>query len=233
LLPQRSYMKEHKFSPVTKKIAPKRQSLFFMSTVVAFVVLTSAVAGFADSDRKNRKSVTEPVTLETCDVENFGKVNDHYYRGAQPEEGQYEQLRALGVKTIIDLRDDAKDYAKAKAESAGLRYINLPMSDKKYPEEESVNKFLQYANDSNNWPIYVHCAGGRHRTGAMTAIYRMTVDGWQIEKAYDEMKDYDFYTRWGHKAMKTFVFDYAKELLARRVRSTTAESNVIAPSRDN
>lgn len=166
-------------------------------------------------------------------MENFGKVNDHYYRGAQPEEGQYEQLKALGVKTVIDLRDDPKDYAKAKAELAGLRYINLPMSDKRYPEGESVSKFLQYANDANNWPVFVHCAGGRHRTGAMTAVYRMTVEGWQIERAYDEMKDYDFYTRWGHKAMKTFVYDYAKELVARRARPTTAEGIVSVPSRDN
>lgn len=226
-------MKEYRFSPVTNQIAPKRSSSFLVLALTAAFVLTSAVTGLADSDRKNRKSVVEPVTLETCDVENFGKVNDHYFRGAQPEEGQYEQLKALGVKTVIDLRDDPKDYAKSKAESAGLRYINLPMSDKKYPEEENVNKFLQYANDSTNWPIYVHCAGGRHRTGAMTAVYRMTVDGWQIEKAYDEMKDYDFYTRWGHKAMKTFVFDYAKELVARRNRPTVAESSVIAPSRDN
>ena len=226
-------MKEYRFSPVTNKIAPKRSSLFLLFALTAAFVMTSAIAGFADSDRKNRKSVAEPVSLETCDVENFGKVNDHYYRGAQPEEGQYEQLKALGVKTVIDLRDDPKDYAKSKAESVGLRYINLPMSDKKYPEEESVNKFLQFANDATNWPIYVHCAGGRHRTGAMTAVYRMTVDGWQIEKAYDEMKDYDFYTRWGHKAMKTFVFDYAKELVARRTRPVSAESNVIAPARDN
>lgn len=226
-------MKENKFSPVNHKIASNRPTSLVMLAIAGCLVLASAISSLADSDRKDRKSSATTVTLETCDVENFGKVNDHYYRGAQPEEGQYEQLKALGVKTVIDLRDDPKDYAKDKSVSAGLRYINLPMSDKKYPAEDSVEKFLQYANDANNWPIYVHCAGGRHRTGAMTAVYRMTVEGWQIERAYDEMKDYDFYTRWGHKAMKTFVFDYAKELIARRTRPSTIDSNVIAPSRDN
>ena len=223
-------MKDYRFSPVKSIVGPKR--LVFFALVATFV-FASAVSSLADSDRKSRKASEAQSTLVTCDVENFGKVNDHYYRGAQPEEGQYEQLKALGVRTVIDLRDDPKEYAKSKAESAGLRYINLPMSDKKYPRDESVNKFLQYANDATNWPIFVHCAGGRHRTGAMTAVYRMTVDGWQIEKAYDEMKDYDFYTRWGHKDMKTFVFDYAKELVARRSRSTTTDNSVIAPSRDN
>jgi protein tyrosine/serine phosphatase len=171
---------------------------------------------------KGRK--TETVSVETCNINNFGKVNEYLFRGAQPEEEEYAQLATLGVKTVLDLRDDPKGYAKAQAEAAGLRYINLPMSDKKYPAEENVKKFLDLATDQGNWPLYVHCAGGRHRTGVMTAVYRMTLEGWDIERAYDEMKDYDFYTRWGHKAMKTFIFDYWKDLQSRRARPASAET---------
>ena len=86
------------------------------------------------------------------------------------------------------------------------------MSDKDYPSEDAATKFLTLANNQENWPIFVHCAGGRHRTGVMTAVYRMTMQGWAIERAYDEMKDYDFYTRWGHKAMKQYVFDYYRQM---------------------
>jgi len=146
------------------------------------------------------------------DVENFGKVTDFYYRGAQPEEDEYQQLANIGVKTIIDLRNDPKDYAKPMSLKAGMRYINLPMSDKSYPSSDAADKFLSLVNDSGNWPVYVHCAGGRHRTGAMTAVFRMKMQGWGIDKAYEEMKDYDFYTRWGHKAMKTYVFDFYQGL---------------------
>jgi protein tyrosine/serine phosphatase len=78
--------------------------------------------------------------------------------------------------------------------------------------------------DQANAPIYVHCAGGRHRTGIVTAVYRMTFEGWNIEKAYDEMKDYDFYTRWGHGAMKKFVFNYWNELQTKRLESPLTPS---------
>ena len=37
-------------------------------------------------------------------VENFGKVNDHIYRGGQPKGDDYRRLSALGIKTILDLR---------------------------------------------------------------------------------------------------------------------------------
>jgi len=39
-------------------------------------------------------------------IRNFGKVNDEYYRGSQPNQIQVAALKAMGVKTIIDLRRD-------------------------------------------------------------------------------------------------------------------------------
>ncbi len=156
-------------------------------------------------------------------ISNFGKVNERYFRGAQPGDDEYEQLAAVGVKTVIDLRDDAKSYAKASAEQAGLRYINFPMDDKSYPVKDAAERFLQLVNNSENWPVYVHCAGGRHRTGAMTAVYRMTIDGWDIDRAYREMKEYDFYTAWGHKPMKVYVYDYYRDLQASRQASAKIE----------
>lgn len=141
-------------------------------------------------------------------IDNFGEVNEHYFRGSQPLGDNYAELAAIGVKTIVDLRDDALKNSQSLAEQAGLKYINLPLSDKKYPAADAAGRFLQIVNDKENWPVFVHCAGGRHRTGAMTAVYRMTVDGWKVDQAYAEMKQYDFYTAWGHGDLKKYVFDY-------------------------
>ena len=163
------------------------------------------------------------LAVENCKIKNFGQVTDQYFRGAQPKPEEYQQLAALGVKTVIDLQAETSSFAKAKAEAAGLLYINLPMSDTKYPPQETIQRFLELVKDQANFPIFVHCRGGRHRTGAFTAVFRMTFQGWDVEKAYDEMKDYDFYTRWGHKAMKTFVFDYWTKLQTQR-KETAAQT---------
>ena len=146
------------------------------------------------------------------DIENFGKVNEHFYRGSQPTDRNYEQLAALGIKTIVNLREDAQQSDRADAERAGLHYINLPMKDKSYPRPDTAEKFLKIMSDEANWPVYIHCAGGRHRTGVMTAIYRMSVNGWDIDHAYQEMKQYDFYTGWGHSCYKDYVYDYFHNL---------------------
>src|SRR5215475_10901802 len=170
-----------------------------------------AAAGVAFDGKKDKRSAAEDP-----DVKNFGKVNDHIYRGGQPEANEYRELAAIGIKTVIDLREDPERYARGSAEGAGLRYINLPLNSKRPPTEAESDRFLQLVNDDRNWPVFVHCAAGRHRTGALLAVYRMEMDGWDARRAYEEMKDYKFYSRFGHGDMKEYVFDYYGKMMAKR-----------------
>ena len=202
-------------SPATKTSSAKTSALFLL---ISAALVLGVVSYARPKDKSNSKASGSAV-----DVENFGQVTDFYYRGSQPKGEEYNQLAAIGVKTIIDLRENPKDYAKGLTEHAGMKYVNLPLSDKDYPPPDAASRFLSLVNDKENWPVYVHCAGGRHRTGAMTAVFRMTVQGWDATRAYEEMKDYDFYTRFGHKAMKRYVFDYFRDIGNKRTESQTAE----------
>ena len=64
----------------------------------------------------------------------------------------------------------------------------------------------------NRPQVAVHCIGGRHRTGALTAVYRMTQDGWTADRAFSEMKRYHFGADFLHPALKTFVYSYFSQL---------------------
>ena len=110
---------------------------------------------------------------------------------------------------MIDLQDDPTSYEKQNVEALGMKYINIPMSDKDYPPSAKIEQFLKLVNDPSTGKFYVHCAGGRHRTGVMGAVYRFNLYNWNYDQVYAEMKKYDFYTRWGHGDMKKFVQDYA------------------------
>ena len=140
-------------------------------------------------------------------INNFGRINPNYYRGAQPKGHDYGDLAALGVKALIDLTsDDAAVDEQAMAERAGLKYFHLPMTTHAAPTGLMVTEFLKIVNDSANQPVYVHCVGGRHRTGVMTAVYRMTQDGWTAERAFQEMKQYKFGADFLHAEFKKFVY---------------------------
>lgn len=152
-------------------------------------------------------------------IKNFGRMDARFFRGGQPKESDYKDLAALGIKTVIDLRDDPTGYEKQDVEALGMHYINIPMSDKDYPREEQINSFLKLVDDPATGEFFVHCAGGRHRTGVIGAVYRLKHDHWTYDQAYGEMKKYDFYTRFGHGEMKKYVEDYWQRLQANSAQS--------------
>ena len=158
-------------------------------------------------------------------IPNFGKVNDNYYRGSQPTAKQYQDLKRMGVKTVIDLRKDRVERALDWSRAAGLQYFNIPLLPHRAATENQTNEFLKLVNDPANWPIYVYCRGGRHRTGQMTAIFRITNDGWTGEQAYTEMKKYDFEDSFFYpRSVKKHVFAYYE-------RFTSQKNSAAAPQK--
>jgi protein tyrosine phosphatase (PTP) superfamily phosphohydrolase (DUF442 family) len=164
-----------------------------------------------------QEAATPATNNSSIKIKNFGQMDDRFYRGAQPDKKDYKDLAALGIKTIIDLREDPESYEKPLVESLGMTYVNIPMIGKKYPTPEATEAFLKTINDPATGKFFVHCAGGRHRTGAMGAVYRFQFYDWDFDQAYKEMKQYDFYTRFGHKAFKEFVADYARTHVNKKV----------------
>ena len=139
-------------------------------------------------------------------IDNFAKVNSTYYRGAQPVGQDYDDLAALGVKTIIDFTDeDSQPGEQAATEKAGMKYVHIPMDTHRVPTSAELEKFLSIVNDKASQPVYVHCVGGRHRTGVMTAVYRMNHDGISGPAAFDEMKKFKYGADFLHPEFKQFV----------------------------
>jgi tyrosine-protein phosphatase SIW14 len=150
--------------------------------------------------------------LSTVRIKNLGRINENYYRGAQPEKDDYRSLSAIGVRTVIDLTKDGRSDERGLVEKSGMKFFRIPLTTSERPSDAAVTQFLQLVNDPANWPVYVHCQGGRHRTGVMTAVYRMTKDQWTPQRAYQEMKQYRFEGFIGHPELKQFVYDYYSEL---------------------
>ena len=179
----------------------------FAYALATTIALSSAV-GIAGAEKP--QSVAVP-SAPSISIDNFGQVNANYYRGAQPDGRDYADLAALGVKTVIDLQEDGIPTEGQFVEAAGMKFHRIPMTTRVVPTSEQLAMFLQLVNDPANQPVYVHCAGGRHRTGVMTAVYRMTSDGWTADRAFKEMKDYKFGADFLHPEFKKFVYGYRLE----------------------
>jgi protein tyrosine/serine phosphatase len=194
----------------------------YLSVLFAVVSLVLASSISASSQEPESSK-----TSSTVNIKNFGQMDDRFFRGGQPKEGDYQELASLGIKTVIDLRDDPTQYEKGNVEALGMKYVNIPMSDKDYPESAKIEQFLKLVDDPSTGKFYVHCAGGRHRTGVMGAVYRFNRYNWTYDQAYAETKKYDFYTRWGHGDMKKFVQDYAVSFQNKNAAAATVTASEV------
>lgn len=156
------------------------------------------------------------------ELPNFHQVNAHLYRGAQPRpNGGIRKLTALGVKSIINLReeDNGTRAEEAEARAAGLKYYSVPMEGMGRPSDEQINRALAIINAPDNWPIYVHCKRGADRTGTVIAIYRISHDNWTVEHAIQEARQYGL-SRF-EPGMKHYIEDYAKHTASQAVSPVT------------
>jgi len=158
-------------------------------------------------------------------VPNFHQVDNHIYRGGQPNDNGWQSLSKLGVKTVIDLRHDSRtaNAEKHAVESAGMRYISVPMNGILAPPDEQIHKVLSLLDAAADGLVFVHCRRGADRTGTVIACYRMTHDHWRNQKALDEAKSLGM--SWTEVGMKRYILNFHAPL-----EQTASATNVPAPA---
>lgn len=154
-------------------------------------------------------------------IGNFGQMDERFFRGAQPVQSDYQALKDLGVNTVIDLRNDPTDYEKSAVEALGMKYVNIPMSGWKSPQQKDIDTFLALVDNPETGKFYVHCKAGIHRTGVVGAAYRYTKYNWDYDNVYKEMKNYNYSNGLVHGKLGSYVKKWGQR---------RAEENSATPS---
>ena len=152
--------------------------------------------------------------LRVTGLPNMGRVNDSLYRGAQPHNEGMQELKKLGITTIVDLRGEAperRDLEGQQAEALGIHFVSIPVSGWDAPTNEQVAQFLALFRNNPKERVFVHCRFGDDRTGVFVATYRMAYQGWPAQQAMNEMYFFGFNGFW-HPSMKSFIRDFPSRL---------------------
>jgi protein tyrosine/serine phosphatase len=167
-----------------------------------------------------------------------------FYRcGQLTADGFHDAFRRYGIKTVINLQDENPDPLlpasmyrdKVKTpesevcQKGGAKYVmlsfELPPRDKAPTQQaKTIDEFLKIADNPENLPILLHCKAGLHRTGLLTAIYRMEYEGWSKAEAMRELRANGF----GDAAANTandYVWAYIEHYTPRRLRASAAVSS--------
>ncbi|HXQ71530.1 MAG TPA: sulfur transferase domain-containing protein [Pyrinomonadaceae bacterium] len=168
------------------------------------------------------------------ELPNFGRVNERLYRGGQPAKGGMNKLAALGVNTVINLRDDDQ-RASTEAEQAklaGLRYFNVPFKRLGRPTDSQINEVLSLIDAPENGVVFVHCHHGSDRVGTVIAIYRISHDNWTDQEAKREAESFGM--KIWQRGMKDYISDYfrAKSLHKNQPKQQPRVRSVLPILRD-
>jgi protein tyrosine/serine phosphatase len=145
---------------------------------------------------------------QSGNIPRFSLMVRGLYRGGQPNKEGFQFLKEKGIKTVINLR--AEDNSEAKVvEKLGMNYVQIPVDEigpwTQIPPA-AIARYFEIINNPANYPIFFHCRRGAERTGVMAALYRMGVQGWDVQKAYDEARNAGM--RWFYSGLKTQIFGF-------------------------
>jgi tyrosine-protein phosphatase SIW14 len=182
-------------------------------TAIAFVLFSTIVVAGCSARHAlhtDARAVSPPAFAEKISVpgiSDFGKVNDFLYRGSQPTDDGVEQLKKLGIDTIVDLRGKLHgviDHERQQAESLGIRFINLPGSGWATAKDEQIAEFFSLIRERPRRKIFIHCWLGGDRSGMFIAAYRIAFEGWSPQQAIEEMRSFHYLHFW-HPNMARWV----------------------------
>jgi protein tyrosine/serine phosphatase len=194
------------------------------------LVLLIIAAGFAGCGSRNNtsptaKEIAQQERLSVPGINDFGKINNFLYRGAQPKPEGLDELKELGINVIVDLRGERPGLRKTEkehAESLGMTLVSLPGYGWASPKDEEVAQFFALLRETPRKIIFIHCWLGGDRDGMLVAAYRIAFDGWTADHALQEMRAFHYKEFW-HPNMRTWVRDFPERL---------AKSPALAPYRN-
>jgi hypothetical protein len=150
---------------------------------IALALLLSATSAWA-ADASAARPEEWATAVAGTTVGNLYRIEDGFYRGAQPTASGIKELSGLGVRSILDLAGGLGDARFVSGDSVKL--FHVPMSAWGL-HDDLVLQALRIMADPANRPLMVHCQHGADRTGALVALYRVVVQGWTKEAAVREM----------------------------------------------
>ncbi len=166
------------------------RATFLMKTPILVVMVFCALAVQAEV---RLRPADWAVPVIGSKLGNFYALDNKVYRSEQPDSQAFGELKAFGIKEVLNLRQYHSDDDEAENLQIKLHHIKMNAG---YIRPEQLVQALRVIQKSKG-PILIHCWHGSDRTGTVSAAYRIVFQGWTKEQAIQELKEggYGYHAR--------------------------------------
>lgn len=167
-------------------------SLFITAVLLSLLSICAQAQTIPQAQRPAKWAT--PVNTEF----NLHQIDNQLFRSAQPQAKHIDQIKALGIKTIISFRAFHSD--KNLLGNTDIELINIPINTWSINDSHVIQTLNAIERAKKRGNVLIHCQHGADRTGLMSAMYRMVQQGWSKEEALKELTDgnYGYHTVWGN-----------------------------------
>jgi tyrosine-protein phosphatase SIW14 len=172
----------------------------FPGLFLLMAIMLQAASGTVAPPTVRPPTWAAPVTSTT--LGNCYRVSDELYRCEQPGKNDIAALQALGIRSILNLRNWHSD--SRAFEKAGFKLLLQRMEADELTTDDLVAALRQFRAAPK--PVLVHCWHGSDRTGSVVAAYRIVFQDWTPAAALDELRHggYGYHEKWFPNIIRLF-----------------------------
>lgn len=168
---------------------------------------TSDTALFPDATRP-------PQWAQQVDIfRNLYRIRTDLYRSQRLERKDVPLLRALNIRTVINLRAFHTD--EEILADTGIRRIDIPLLTWDIRDKHVIAVLGAIQQSLPDGAVLIHCQHGADRTGLISAMYRIVFENWSREEALRELTEGGY----GYHAVWKNIPRYIREVDIEKIRA--------------
>ena len=141
-------------------------------------------------------------------MRNAIRFDVHLTLGRVPDGDDLTQLKDLGYRTLVDVREDHEKfggYVEKRAIETGFKYVNIPISREDIKLQDVI-RFYHIVHDRANAPIYAFSRFGK-KPLAFLVLFEAVANGESLHRVYQRASRIGIDLR-GDLCLQAFLVDF-------------------------
>lgn len=141
-------------------------------------------------------------------MRNAKRFDDRITVGGVPTSEDLAQLKELGYRTIVDLRDEEEKFGgfvEKRSQAVGLRYVSIPIRREAILSSDVV-RFCEVVFERNSAPVYAFSRFGK-RPLALLLLFEAVARGTALPAIFKKASSFGLNLE-GDLTLQTFLVDF-------------------------